>query len=106
MIHDWQAQCQVLPSRAPAQTAAPEPTAGCHDAIDGNDIGTDRQAAVRWMKRAESAESQLAAVRKILQQAPDTQDPDPDELEAIVDAFSDVRDALTTTPSPGAGGGK
>jgi len=50
-----------------------------------------------------AAEAQLATARKILQQAPDTQDPDPDELEAIVDAFSDVRDALTPAPSPGAG---
>ena len=51
-------------SRAPAQAAEPGPDYACAD-MQGP-VVTDRQAAVMWMHRAESAESKLAATREIV----------------------------------------
>jgi len=56
----WHLRLDAFLSRAPAQVADPGPNYACADMR--GPIVTDRQAAVMWMKRAESAESKLARV--------------------------------------------
>lgn len=60
-------ECDVdvcpAPGCAVEQPAAPEPSADYACADMQGPVVTDRQAAVMWMRRAETAEAQLAAVR-------------------------------------------
>jgi hypothetical protein len=101
----------------PAQPDATEPNGNYACADMNGPVVTDRQAAVMWMKRAESAEAQLAAVRNLPRWTPcevEAEEGDPDGpvfqgfLTDTAGAWIRVEDLerALNKPTPGAGTGE